>query len=153
MPNDQTQHTCLKGKSTWPCRWRRKETFEWRVQDEETDDAEKGCQGEAKRRMQRVLKGEGVAQEKQEDWEGIGVTWRWRKRGIKQTKVSTLSSSSVLDLLLLIRYTADVSTLFPISGAAGHLFADDAQAYVHGPPSSQSLLITSIQSLPNCLHC
>ena len=48
---------------------------------------------------------------------------------------------SVLGPLLFILYTADISYLFPICGAAGHLFADDVQAFVHGPPSSQLLLV------------
>ena len=40
---------------------------------------------------------------------------------------------SVLSPLLLILYMADISSLLPMCGAAGHLFADDVQAFVHGP--------------------
>ena len=59
---------------------------------------------------------------------------------------------SVLGPLLFILYTADISSLFPICGAAGHLFADDVQAFVHGPPSSQLSLVKNIQSFSNHLH-
>ena len=59
---------------------------------------------------------------------------------------------SVLGPLLFILYTADISSLFPICGAAGNLFADDVQAFVHGPPSSQLLLVGSTQSLSNRLQ-
>ena len=59
---------------------------------------------------------------------------------------------SVLGPLLFILYTAEISSLFPLSGASGHLFADDVQAFVHGSPSSQLLLVERIQSLSNSLH-
>src|SRR6218665_683816 len=49
---------------------------------------------------------------------------------------------SVLGPLLYILFTADISRLFPKYSASGHLYADDVQAYVHGPPS-QFLDITS----------
>jgi hypothetical protein len=59
---------------------------------------------------------------------------------------------SVLGPLLFILYTADILSLLPPSKAAGHLFADDVQAFVHGPPSSQLILVERIQSLSNSLH-
>ena len=37
--------------------------------------------------------------------------------------------------LLYILFTADISRLFAKYFASGHLYADDVQAYVHGPPS------------------
>ena len=49
---------------------------------------------------------------------------------------------SVLGPLLYILFTADISRLFDKYSASGHLYADDVQAYVHGPPS-QFLDITS----------
>ena len=36
--------------------------------------------------------------------------------------------------------------------ATGHLFADDVQACVHGPPSSQLLLASKIELLSNDLN-
>src|SRR6218665_420423 len=42
---------------------------------------------------------------------------------------------SVLGPLLYILFTADISRLFAKYSASGHLYADDVQAYVHGPPS------------------
>src|SRR6218665_598170 len=50
---------------------------------------------------------------------------------------------SVLGPLLYILFTADISPLFPKYSASGHLYADDVQAHVHGPPPSQFLDITS----------
>src|SRR6218665_2243180 len=41
---------------------------------------------------------------------------------------------SVLGPLLYILFTADISRLFAKYSASGHLYADDIQAYVHGPP-------------------
>src|SRR6218665_2238412 len=40
-----------------------------------------------------------------------------------------------------------IPTLFSKYSANGHLFADDVQAYVHGPPSSQLLLASKIELL------
>src|SRR6218665_2043304 len=60
--------------------------------------------------------------------------------------------SSVLGPLLFILYTADIPTLFSKYLATGHLFADDVQAYVHGPPSSQLLLASKIELLSNDLN-
>jgi hypothetical protein len=59
---------------------------------------------------------------------------------------------SVLGPLLFILYTADIRFLFPLSGATGHLFADDVQAFVHGSPASQLHLVDRIQSLSKSLH-
>src|SRR6218665_391574 len=59
---------------------------------------------------------------------------------------------SVLGPLLFILYTADIPTLFSKYSAIGHLFADDVQAHVHGPPSSQLLLASKIELLSNDLN-
>ena len=59
---------------------------------------------------------------------------------------------SVLGPLLFILYTADIPLLFPKHSATGHLFADDTQAYVHGPPSAQLLLAGQIEALSHDLH-
>ena len=53
-------------------------------------------------------------------------------------------------LLLLILWI--IPTLFSEYSATGHLFADDIQAYVHGPPSSQLLLASKIGLLSNDLN-
>ena len=58
---------------------------------------------------------------------------------------------SVLGPLLFILYTAGIPSLFPNHSAIGHLFADDVQAYVHGPPSAQ-LLASHIDALSQDLH-
>src|SRR6218665_699781 len=59
---------------------------------------------------------------------------------------------SVLGPLLFILYTADIPTLFSKYSATGHLFADDVQAHVHGPSSSQLLLASKIELLSNDLN-
>ena len=59
---------------------------------------------------------------------------------------------SVLGPLLFILYTADITSLFPNYSATGHLFADDVQAYVHGPPSAQITLARRIEALSHDLH-
>ena len=58
---------------------------------------------------------------------------------------------SVLGPLLFILYTADIPTLFSKYSATGHLFADDVQAYVHGP-SNQLLLASKTELLSNDLN-
>src|SRR6218665_2969630 len=62
------------------------------------------------------------------------------------------TQGSVLGPLLFILYTADIPTLFSKYSATGHLFADDVQAYVHGPPFSQLLLASKIELLSNDLN-
>src|ERR1700733_13685092 len=42
---------------------------------------------------------------------------------------------------------SSIPSLFPIHSATGHLFADDTQAYVHGPPSAQLQLAGCIDAL------
>src|SRR5678815_893665 len=59
---------------------------------------------------------------------------------------------SVLGPLLFILYTAGIPSLFPNHSAIGHLFADDVQAYVCGPPSAQLLLASHIDALSQDLH-
>ena len=59
---------------------------------------------------------------------------------------------SILGPLLFILCTADIPSLFPLSGAVGHLFADDVQAFVHGSPLSQLRLVERIESLSKSLH-
>src|SRR6218665_798905 len=45
-----------------------------------------------------------------------------------------------------------IPTLFSKYSDTGHLFSDDVQAYVHGPPSSQPLLASKIELLSNDLN-
>jgi len=59
---------------------------------------------------------------------------------------------SVLGPLLFILYIADILSFFPKHSTSGHLFADDVQAYVHGPPSPQLLLASKIDDLSHELH-
>ena len=59
---------------------------------------------------------------------------------------------SVLGPLLFILYTADITSLFTKYSATGHLFADDVQAYVHGPASTQLTLARRIEALSHDLH-
>jgi hypothetical protein len=59
---------------------------------------------------------------------------------------------SVLGPLLFILYTSGIPSLFPNHAANGHVFADDVQAYVHGPPSAQLLLASHIDALSQDLH-
>ena len=59
---------------------------------------------------------------------------------------------SVLGPLLFILFTADITSLIPRHSATGHLFADDVQAYVHGPPSAQLILAGRIEALSQDLH-
>src|SRR6218665_718267 len=60
--------------------------------------------------------------------------------------------SSVPDTLRFILYTTGISSLLPTCVAAGNIFANDIQAFVHGPPSSQLLLVARIQSFTDCQH-
>src|SRR6218665_1052434 len=54
---------------------------------------------------------------------------------------------SVLGPLLYILFTAYISCLFAKYSASGHLYADDVQAYVHGPPSQFHDITSAIASL------
>src|SRR6218665_2623550 len=68
--------------------------------------------------------------------------------------------SRFLNLILILTCHVDCSSfslilsfpLFSKYSATGHLFADDVQAYVHGPPSSQLLLASKIELLSNDLN-
>src|SRR5688572_32072360 len=59
---------------------------------------------------------------------------------------------SVLGPILYILFTADISHLFSKHRANGHLYADDTQAFVHGPSSDQLSLVRSIDCLASDLH-
>src|SRR6218665_2444774 len=54
---------------------------------------------------------------------------------------------SVLGPLLYILFTADISRLFDKCSASDHLYADDVQAYAHGPLSQFLDITSSIASL------
>jgi len=62
-----------------------------------------------------------------------------------------IPTGSVLGPLLFILHPPDIPSLFPKHSASAHLFADDVQAYVHGPPS-QLLLASKIDALSHELH-
>lgn len=59
---------------------------------------------------------------------------------------------SVLGPLLYILFTADIPLLFAKHLASGHLYADDVQAFVHGPPAHQLALCKSIECLARDLN-
>src|SRR6218665_3429732 len=52
-----------------------------------------------------------------------------------------LPQSSILGPLLYIIYTSGLSTLLAETGAQGHLYADDIQAYIHCRPANASLVV------------
>src|SRR6218665_1631854 len=47
---------------------------------------------------------------------------------------------SVLGSRLYLLYTADIPAIFSKHSSSGHLYADDVQPFVHGPPSDQLTL-------------
>src|SRR6218665_1079568 len=49
-------------------------------------------------------------------------------------------------------YTADIPAIFSKHSSSGHLYADDVQASVHGPPSDQLALTGRIDALSQDLH-
>ena len=59
---------------------------------------------------------------------------------------------SVLGPILYILFTANISLLLSKHRANGHLYADDTQAFVHGPSSDQLSLVRSIDCLVSDLH-
>ena len=59
---------------------------------------------------------------------------------------------SVLGPLLYLLYTADIAAIFSKHSSTGHLYADDVQVLVHGPPSAQLALTGRIDALSRDLH-
>src|SRR6218665_1318239 len=59
---------------------------------------------------------------------------------------------SVLGPLLYLLCTADIPAIFSKHSSSGHLYDDDMQAFVHGPPSDQLTLTGRIDALSQDLH-
>src|SRR6218665_2402085 len=51
-----------------------------------------------------------------------------------------------------LQYAANIPAIFSRLSSAGHLYADNVQAFVHGPPSDQLALIGLIDALSQDLH-
>src|SRR6218665_1361112 len=73
--------------------------------------------------------------------------WYWVTHALLGSLFNLASRGSVLGPLLYILFTADISRLFAKYSASDHLYADDVQAYGHGPPSQFLDIISSIASL------
>ena len=61
---------------------------------------------------------------------------------------------SVLELrpLLYLLYTAEIPAIFSKHSSSGHIYADDVQAFVHGPSSDQLGLFGRNDALSQELH-
>src|SRR6218665_1359243 len=55
-------------------------------------------------------------------------------------------------LSISLLYTADIPAIFSDHSSSGHLYADDVQAFVHGPPSDQLALTGRIDALSQDFH-
>ena len=53
---------------------------------------------------------------------------------------------------LFILFTANITSLIPSHSATDHLFAEDVQAYVHGPSSASLMVAGRIQALTHYIY-